>query len=257
MTKVIIITGGTKGIGRKLVDVYLKNDDIVATFSSQKKNTQQLIDDYPTESNLFCKTLDIQNQGDCLNFTNEIILRFGHIDTYIFNSGICSDKSFNKMTYSQWQSVLSINMMSAFTMTQAVFQQMSKQSGEQQIFFMSSLSGITGAFGQANYAASKSALIGLSHTLSIEGDKKNIKVNTILPAAKTDMTLPVIKDIETNCQLKNIPFPTEWLIGTADELALSLYKLSNSLHLGTGQIYSINGNQIDAYAPPTKHSFQL
>ncbi|MGX7024026.1 SDR family oxidoreductase [Vagococcus hydrophili] len=252
MNKVIVITGGTKGIGRALVDWYLKKGFCVATFSSQEKNTQHLQSCYPEHPNLLIETFDIRHQSAAIQFVETVIQKFHQIDTYIFNSGICEDKTFLKMTYEQWKDVIEINLTAHFSITQAIFRQMTLQDGQKNIFFMTSQAGITGSFGQSNYAASKAGLIGLSHTLALEGKAHNIKVNAISPAAVTDMTLPVIEMIEQKCQQTHQPFPKEWQIGSARDIAAGIYELTLLNPAPSGEIYSINGNAIQVYSKNEK-----
>lgn len=256
MTKVIIITGGTKGIGRALVDTYLEKGYFVATFSSNEKNTSFLKTAYHGHSRLLVDTFDIRNEEACIDFVRKLIKKQGRIDTLIFNSGICSDKTFSKMTFQQWQDVLTINLLALFPITQAVFNQMKQQPTKNHIFFMTSQAGINGSFGQANYAASKAALIGLSNTLALEGEPYQIKVNAISPAALTDMTLPVIKQIEIACLEKNIDFPKEWEIGSPEEVAHTIYNLSETPSLKSGQVFAINGDNTSIYTSPQKKTIR-
>ncbi|GEK38104.1 3-oxoacyl-ACP reductase [Enterococcus thailandicus] len=259
MNKVALITGGTKGIGRGLVETYLLNGYSVATFSSEKINTELLRETYADfpEDKLHVKTLDIRNEDLSRKFVREVIEKFGRIDTYIFNAGICQDKSFGKMTGKDWTEVISVNFTSAFGMTQEVFRQMKKQTGRKTIFFMTSLSGLEGAFGQANYAGSKAGLIGLSKSLAIEGKKYEIEVNAISPAALTDMTSPIIEKMTQNCKNTGELFPDDWKIGSPKEVAQSIYALSNYSKLGTGKIFSLNGLKIEVYKPNAKVSFSM
>ena len=257
MTKVVLITGGTRGIGRALVDVYLRHGFAVATCSSNPENTRQLREAYPDEKKLYVATFDIQDGQAGRQFVKKVLDRWGTIQQYYFNSGICLDKSFSKMTSKHWQEVIAVNLTAAFDITQAVFEHMKAREGVKQIFFMTSSSGIGGAFGQANYAASKAGLIGLSQTLAIEGKRYDIAVNAIAPAALTDMTAPIIARLTKTCRQENRPFPSFWQIGTAEKAAESMYRLSTVASLGTGQIFVINGETIERYQPAVKTIYDL
>lgn len=257
MTKVVLITGGTRGIGKALVDVYLRHGFAVATCSSNAENTRQLRAAYADEKNLYIETFDIQDGQAGRQFVKAVLDKWGTIQHYYFNSGICQDKSFSHMTSKQWQAVIAINLTAAFDITQAVFEHMKNHVGIKQIFFMASSSGIDGAFGQANYAASKAGLIGLSQTLATEGKRYDIDVNAIAPAALTDMTMPIIERLTKSCLKENRSFPSYWKIGTAEAAAESMYKLSTVTSLGTGQIFAINGESIERYQPAVKVIYEL
>ncbi|HFE9852373.1 TPA: SDR family NAD(P)-dependent oxidoreductase [Enterococcus faecalis] len=257
MSKMVVITGGTRGIGRALVETYLKNGCSVATFSSKREHTDTLRQDHLGEEKLYIETLDIKEAKASEVFVEKVLDKFGKIDIYIFNSGICQDKSFSKMSEKQWQEVLTVNLIATFSMTQAIFQQMQTQTGVKKIFFMTSLAGIDGSFGQGNYAASKAGLIGLSKTLALEGKKTGIEVNAISPAALTDMTAPIIEKISNYCKKKRQPFPASWKIGSAAEVAESVYQLANLPQTGTGQIFSVNGYKIEVYQPAIKVPFEI
>ena len=95
MTKVVLITGGTRGIGRALVDVYLRHGFAVATCSSNPENTRQLREAYPDEKKLYVATFDIQDAQAGRQFVKAVLDRWGAIQQYYFNSGICQDKSFH------------------------------------------------------------------------------------------------------------------------------------------------------------------
>lgn len=122
---------------------------------------------------------------------------------------------------------------------------------------MTSSSGIGGAFGQANYTASKAGLIGLSQTLAIEGAQYDIAVNAIAPAALTDMTAPIIDCLTKTCRQENRPFPSFWQVGTAEMAAESMYRLSTVASLGTGQVFAVNGETIEQYQPAVKAIYEL
>ncbi|MBO0481110.1 SDR family NAD(P)-dependent oxidoreductase [Candidatus Enterococcus courvalinii] len=257
MDKVVVIAGGTTGIGRELVDIYLTHGYSVATFSSRKEKTDALKKSVRQQEKIYIETFDIQNKKSSSDFVRNVINQFGRIDIYIFNSGICQDKTFSKMTVEQWEKVISVNFTNTFTLTQEIFKQMKTQAGHKKIFFMTSLSGLEGAFGQANYAASKAALIGLSKSLAQESKKFAIEVNAISPAALTDMTIPIVSKIAEQCKREEKPFPDYWKIGSAKEAAQSIYRLSNNKTIGTGEIFAINGSKIEVYRPLVKVPFQL
>lgn len=112
---------------------------------------------------------------------------FGRVDILINNAGILQDSSFLKMTEKQWDAVIGVHLQGTVAMTRAVWNQMRSQ-GYGRIVMVTSSTGLYGNFGQANYGAAKLAILGLANTLSREGVRRNIRVNTVAPTAASRMT---------------------------------------------------------------------
>lgn len=118
---------------------------------------------------------------------DQVMAEWGRIDILVNNAGILRDKSFSKMTLDDFRLVVDVHLMGSFHTTKAVWDTM-KAQGYGRIIFTTSSSGLYGNFGQANYGAAKMAVVGLMQTLSLEGEKYNVRVNCLAPTAATRMT---------------------------------------------------------------------
>lgn len=119
--------------------------------------------------------------------------QFGHLDIIVNNAGIVADRSFAKMSQEELQAVLGVHLLGAFRLTQAAWPHLAeRQYGR--VVMTTSVAGLFGNFGQANYSAAKAGLVGLGRTLAIEGARKNIKVNIVSPGAATSMTAAALPE---------------------------------------------------------------
>ena len=129
---------------------------------------------------------NVANPEDCAAMVEQTLAEWGRIDILINNAGILRDKSFGKMSFEDWESVVDVHLNGSANCTLAVWNQMKSQNYGR-ILMTTSTSGIYGNFGQANYGAAKMGMIGLMNTLCIEGQKNNIYVNCLSPTAATRM----------------------------------------------------------------------
>ena len=147
---------------------------------------------------------------------SEAIARWGHVDILVNNAGILRDKSFAKMTIEDFKQVVDVHLMGSMICTKAVWQHM-RERAFGRIVMTTSSSGMYGNFGQSNYGAAKTALVGLMNTLSIEGAKNNIKVNTLAPTAATRMTENLVP--EPALKLMSVESVTAALVFLANDHA--------------------------------------
>ena len=162
----------------------------------------------------------------------------GRVDVLVNNAGITRDATFKKMSYTQWSEVIETNLKTLFTVTQPVFNKMLEQKSGR-IVNISSVNGLKGQFGQANYSATKAGIIGFSKALAQEGARSNICVNVVAPGYTatpmvTAMREEVIKSIEAQIPLQRLAAPTEIA-------AAVMYLVSDHAAYVTGETLSING----------------
>ena len=235
MTKIAIVTGGTRGIGAsiskklkssnfKVIANYTSNDDAAESFSK--------------ENNIEVIKWDVSNYDQCQKSVNKIYEDNKHIDILVNNAGITRDAPLHKMSIDNWQKVIDVNLNSIFNMTSLVINKM-RENNFGRIVHISSVNGQKGQFGQTNYAATKSALIGFSKSLALESASKGITSNVICPGyINTEMVAAIREDI-----LKSIieTIPNKRL-GEADEVAEMVdYLISDKASYINGSTFSING----------------
>ena len=235
MTKIAIVTGGTRGIGAsiskklkssnfKVIANYTNNDDAAESFS--KENDIEVI------------KWDVSNYDECQKSVNKIYEDNKNIDILVNNAGITRDAPLHKMSKDNWQKVIDVNLNSIFNMTSLVINKM-RENSFGRIVHISSVNGQKGQFGQTNYAATKSALIGFSKSLALESASKSITSNVICPGyINTEMVAAIREDILKSI-IETIP---NRRLGEADEVAEMVdYLVSDKASYVNGSTFSING----------------
>jgi NAD(P)-dependent dehydrogenase (short-subunit alcohol dehydrogenase family) len=252
--RVALVTGGTRGIGaavcRHLAD---GGASIAAGYWRQREQAEKFLtamtDGYPG-LRVTVHEGNIGAADDCQRVVREVIDQHGHLDVLVNNAGITIDRTVAKMTNEDWQKVISVNLSGAFFLAQAALEHM-LQRGTGRIINVSSVIGETGNIGQANYAASKSGLFGLTKSLAKEaifqlnraqrpaGDGIGLTVNAVTPGfIATDM-LATIPDKVLDKIRGQIPVGR---LGKPEEIArvVGFLAADESAYI-TGQIWAING----------------
>lgn len=232
----IFVTGGTRGIGRAIVERFLKaGHTVIYTYRTHDDLAHEEDAKFENSHGFKC---DQHSYEDCVALTQKILQEFGHIDVLVNNAGITRDKTFAKMEKEQWDEVLQVNLASLFYYTQPLYNHM-RERGFGRIINVSSVIGLKGGFGQVNYAASKAGVIGFTKALALEAAGKNITVNAVAPGfIGTEMVAAMPPDV-----LKSIEqtIPNKRL-GTPEEVAHVVYFLAQeeSSYI-TGQVLGMNG----------------
>ena len=232
----IILTGATGGIGGSILNILDNcNAKIIATGTNQEK-LEKIKEKY---KNVVIKRFDILEHNNIENFVNECDEIFKNkIDVLINNAGITKDNLTIRMKDEEWSKVININLSSTFLISKNVIKKMLKNKNGK-IINIASIVGHTGNIGQANYAASKAGLIGMSKSLALEYGKKNIKINCVSPGfIKSEMTDKISENFRQVLQDK-ISLER---FGDPEDVANAVLFLSS--HLSdyiTGETIHVNG----------------
>ena len=178
--QVALVTGGTRGIGLAICERLMNRGvKFAAGYSANADAAQQFADKY-ADHGVTVHQGNIGHNDDCVRVIGEVLDQHGHVDILINNAGITVDKTVRKMDPQEWDHVIHVNLSGAFYVARAVLQHMLDR-GYGRIINISSVIGSAGGFGQANYAAAKSGMFGLTMSLALETASKGITVNTITP----------------------------------------------------------------------------
>lgn len=192
--QVAIITGGARGIGEGVCEVFCREGATVAMWDVL--DGSEVVERISNlGGNIFFQNVDVTSKKSVNKAVNFIINKYGKIDILINNAGIIRDKSFMKMTENDWDDVVNVNLKSLFIVSKAVLPFM-KESGYGRIVSASSINGFQGAFGQTNYSATKAGISGFTRSLCKEVGKYGITVNAVAPG--------FIKSVMTESMPKNV-----------------------------------------------------
>jgi len=238
--KTAVITGGARGIGKAIVLAFASEGANIAftdlRLDEQTAELEKQIQQSGVKGKAYAS--DASKFSDTENVVNKIIEDFGTIDILVNNAGITMDTLLLRMTEQQWDTVINVNLKSVFNFTKAVQRIMlKKQSGS--IINMSSVVGIGGNAGQANYAASKAGMIGFTKSVAQELGSRNIRCNAIAPGfIITEMTNKLPEDVRKQWEEK-IPLKRG---GTPEEVAkVALFLASDLSSYVNGQVIGVCG----------------
>ncbi len=238
--KVAIVTGGANGIGWEAVKLFAEEGAKVAVADYQVQEAEAKIktlsSDY--EGKVVTFQVDVTNRSSVDEMVQAVIDTFGRIDILINNAGITKDAMLSKMTIENFQRVLEVNLNGVFHCTQAVLPHL-LANGSGRIINTSSVSGVYGNVGQTNYAASKSALIGMTKTWGKELGRKGITVNAVAPGfIETSMVESVPEKVLD--QLKQT-IPLQRLGKPQDIANAYLYLASDEANYVNGTVLHVDG----------------
>jgi NAD(P)-dependent dehydrogenase (short-subunit alcohol dehydrogenase family) len=236
--QVALVTGGVRGIGLAISDrLAARGVKVAAGYSRESDASRQFIDKY-AERGATIHQGNIGSNDDCCRVIDEVLDTHGQLDILVNNAGITVDKTVRRMTAEDWDRVVQVNLSGAFYLSRAILEHMLAK-GYGRIINISSVIGSAGGFGQANYAAAKSGMFGLTMSMALETARKGITVNSVAPGfITTDMTAAVPPDALEKVR-QRIPAGR---LGEPGEVARVVEFLADpeSAYI-TGQVYAVNG----------------
>lgn len=243
MSKVALITGATRGIGKAIaLEMAEQGYELAINYRTANEELENLKKEIESKG-VQCALVygDVSKFEDCENIVKNVIDKLEKIDVLVNNAGITKDSLILRMKKEDFEQVIDINLIGTFNMTRNVIPYMMKQRSGR-IINMASVVGITGNAGQTNYAASKAGIIGFTKSLAKEVASRNILVNAIAPGfIETDMTNVLSDQVKENI-LNQIPLKR---MGTANEVAkLVKFLSSEDSKYITGQVINIDGGMV-------------
>lgn len=237
--KVALITGATRGIGKGIAEIFAKQGAKVAfTYAGSVDKAKELEAALSSVTQIKGYQSDASDYDAAQKLVDEVMAEFGQIDILINNAGITKDNLLLRMSKEDWDAVMKVNLDSVFNLTKAVIKPMMKaKSGS--IINMTSVVGISGNAGQANYAASKAGVIGFTKSVALELGSRNIRCNAIAPGfIATEMTA-ALDEKATQKWSEAIPMKK---LGKPEDIANACLFLGSDMSTYiTGQTLNVDG----------------
>ncbi|MHB8994208.1 MAG: 3-oxoacyl-[acyl-carrier-protein] reductase [Armatimonadota bacterium] len=243
--KTALITGASRGLGRAVALRFAAEGcDIALNYVAQDgRDNAAEAEEVAAEMRAFgrravCVEANVTDASEVATMVEQAIAGLGQVDILVNNAGITRDRTMRKLAHEDWAAVLDVNLNGGFNCAKAVLEHMLER-GSGRIISMASVVGLTGNFGQANYAASKAGLIGFSKALAREVARKGITVNCIAPGfIDTEMTQAIPDDVKAQI-VTTIPLGK---MGNAEDIAnAALFLASDEAAYITGHVLSVNG----------------
>ncbi|WP_427126145.1 3-oxoacyl-[acyl-carrier-protein] reductase [Priestia megaterium] len=241
--KVAVVTGASRGIGRAVaIELGKLGAKVVVNYSGSEAKALEVVDEIKgLGTDAIAVQANVAESDSVQAMIKEAISTFGSVDILVNNAGITRDNLLMRMKEDEWDDVINTNLKGVFLCTKAVTRQMMKQRAGR-IINISSIVGVSGNAGQANYVAAKSGVIGLTKTTAKELASRNITVNAVAPGfIATDMTDKLNEEVQAE-MLKQIPLAS---FGQPEDVAnaVAFLALDASRYI-TGQTIHVDGGMV-------------
>lgn len=235
-----LVTGASRGIGKEIAKTLAANGAfVIVNYNGSKERAEETVAEIKAAGgNAAAMQCDVSDYGACEAMVKDLITQYGHVDILVNNAGITRDGLLMRMSEADFDAVLNTNLKGAFNTIRHLSKYFLKQKAGK-IINISSVSGILGNAGQANYAASKAGVIGLTKSVARELASRGINVNAVAPGyVTTDMT-DAMPDSAKEALLSMIPLGRAG--ETKDIAAAVLFLASGASDYITGQVLSVDG----------------
>ena len=244
--KKALITGGTAGIGKEIALCFAKQGASVTIFGTSAERAQAVLDELRQnkqfdEQDFRAEVVNVADKAAIEQAIAQLLKEWGQIDILVNNAGITRDGLLMKMSEEDWDQVIDVNLKSVYNTCQTLIRSMMKARGGK-IINVSSVVGLTGNPGQANYAASKSGMIGFTKALAQEVASRGICVNCIAPGFIETRMTDVLTETQKEELLKKIPMKR---MGHPMDIAnAALFFASDQSGYITGQVLTVDGGMV-------------
>ena len=241
--KVVLVTGGSRGIGKETAKIYAENGyNVAINYVSDKTDVEGIKKEFQ-DMGVKCLMVkaDVSNEADVNNMVEKVISEFEKIDVLVNNAGITKDTLLMRMSEEDFDKVIEINLKGTYLVTKAATKYMMKKR-QGSIINLASVVGVVGNSGQCNYSASKAGIIGFTKSVAKELASRNIRANAVAPGfIETDMTNVLKDEVKENIG-NQIPLKR---MGTVREVAEVIYFLGTekSSYI-TGQVINVDGGMV-------------
>ena len=243
-TKTILVTGGSRGIGKEVALKYAENGyNVVINYVSDKTDVEAIKNELLEKgaNDVLLDKADVTNAEQIEELVKQAIEKFGAIDVLVNNAGLTKDNLLMRMSEEEFDKVIEVNLKGTYIVTKAVTKYMMKKR-KGSIINLSSVVGVAGNAGQCNYSASKAGIIGFTKSVAKELASRNIRANAVAPGfIETDMTSVLSDSVKENIY-SQIPLKR---MGTAEDVAELVYFLGeDTSSYITGQVINVDGGMV-------------